>query len=93
MVFLLILIPIYLLFVLQAKYESTWKLAFRDGAKNLAFWSIYTPCVLLVAGTPIWLARFVFGEYSYWAGVFGTIGGIAAFVTFVTLVNKKFPFF
>jgi hypothetical protein len=93
MVFLLILIPIYLLFVLQAKYESTWKLAFRDGAKNLAFWSIFFPCLIVATGIPVLLANHFFGEGSYWAGVFGTIGALAALAAFLTLVNKKFPFF
>jgi hypothetical protein len=93
MVFLLILIPVYLLFVLHAKYESTWKLAFREGAKAFLFASLFFPCALLVGGTPMLLANSVFDEDSSWAGLLGPIGGIAAFIGFATLVNKKFPFF
>jgi hypothetical protein len=93
MVFFLILIPIYLLFVLQAKSDSTWKLAFREGAKVFLFSSLFSLCALFVVGTPLLLANSVFGENSNWAGVLGPIGGIVAFVAFATIINRKFPFF
>ena len=93
MVFLLILIPIYLLFVLHEKPDSTWRLAFRDGAKAMVFWSIFFPCLIVATGIPVLLTNHFFGGGSYWAGVFGTIGALAALAAFLTLVNKKFPFF
>jgi hypothetical protein len=93
MFFVLIIVPLYFIFVLLEKSDSTWKLAFRDGAKALVFWSIFFPSLIVATGIPVLLANHFFGEGSYWAGVFGTIGALAALAAFLTLVNKKFLFF
>ena len=93
MLLFLMLVPLYLLLVLHLKPDSTWKLAFRDGAKAFLFFSLFFPCGLIVGSVPMLLANPIFGENSYLAGVFGNIGGFAAFLIFATLVNKKFPFF
>ena len=93
MFFVFILIPIYLIAVILAKHESTWKLAFRDGAVTLFAYLLFTFGAILAAGLPVLLSNLIFGENSDWASVFGTIGALAAFAAYAGFVSKKFPFF
>lgn len=90
--FLLILTVFYLIFIIAFRYDSTWRVGFRDGSRAFFFYLFFFfPGALLAGVAPLLLANSIFGDHSFLADALGGIGGIAAFATFATFVRKKFP--